>query len=88
MGGGMGGGNRTQGGGNQSSGGGLMGDMKTVGEDGLINTGEWISCPNCYTHAANQFAIEVNKFATREGVPPGADGAMDAGLDQFVNKEL
>lgn len=87
-GGGFGGNDRNQSGGNQSSGGGFMGDMKTVGEDGLINTGELISSPNYYTHAADQIAIEVNKFATREGVNQKFDGAIDAGVDELANKEL
>ena len=40
-----------------------------------------------FSMPADNYA-EVNKFATKEGLPQGGDGALDAVVDEGANKYL
>ena len=83
------GGNNQQGSGQQSlsqSKGGFMGGAMQAGEDGFINTGEQQISVFTRNLVGTDRPAETNQFLTKEGVPAGMDGAIDAFVDKEANQ--
>lgn len=67
-----------------SNGGGFMSEMKTTGEDGMVNQGMSALC--LLGDLMLTLITEVNSFMNKEGIPVGADGAVDNFVDKEANK--
>lgn len=70
----------------QSSSGGLMGKVEGAGEDAMIDQSTYNPRRHPRTFYADGHPVEVNDFATKEGIPSGADGFIDKEVNAEVGK--